>query len=537
MQRSHGLTFLLSDCIPLPDRLFQGHAFVDSDYVFGQDGALNYEAYRGTPVGPGEDGCYVTMARENDKYTIGVDHNGSKKLFYYEQGVRWCISNSLVLLTEHLGERGIPLTVNFPNLAAFKAPGTFASQQATTTTIFNEIKLLPTSWTLSVTNEGLQIHKRWPAKATAVTSYRRALDDFITTWISRLRTLLRDERTWLNVDLSGGVDSRTMFALVAAARTEERDQRAQGQVYLRSSTAPGQVDDWNAATEIADHYKWELNGSMVGRPALPRLTSEERYIGWRDLSLGVYSSIYFPDRRANSMVIDLHGGGGRHRPSYPACAMEGQLRSIRDIHPEYLSQAWKRQVISETEILTQSWPWARPLDSHYHEFRNRFHAGLNPQYRTVFAPLGSWLVDSMSSHPAKVSTGQIVFDVMESLIPGLKDFAYSTIDRRPSAENLANMTLSTGVEKSVPGEIFGMEEPSHVDPRRDPGAHIELMAKELESIESDLVSEFLGEEIVENSHAAMTDALNAGRFAHAGGGKDVSRVLATAFAFSTAKYS
>ena len=520
---------------PSAGPIFQGHAFVGSDFIFGQQGALDYEAQTGSPVAPGEDGCYVTLARNASGYNVGVDHNGAKKLFYFRDNQAWAISNSLVLLAEHLRERNIPLTVNFPQLNAFQASGTFASQQATTNSIFNEVKLLPTTRDLVVTNAGLELRRGQSENANDAESYQDALDRYVSTWLSRVRTLLRDRRTWLNVDLSGGVDSRTVFALVAGASRAEGDRSTQQQIHLRSSTAPGQVDDLTAATEVAHHHGWELNQPIEGRPPLLRFTGEERYTGWRDLSVGVYTSVYFPDRRAHPLVISFHGSGGGHRPSYLADTMEDQLAAIRYASPGYLAEAWKRDVLRETSLLTQAWPWAPPLISHYHEYRNRFHSGLLPQYSTVVAPLGSRHIDSLSRHPQKVQTGQIIFDVMESLFPGLKDMSYSTSSRSPSAINLANMTLSSAADQSVPGKTFGSHDPAEVNPARAPREHLELMADEFERSQTNLVSEFLGDQAVVDAANGIDAATNAGRFAHPGDGKLVSRVLATAFAFSMAE--
>lgn len=535
LHRSHGMTFLFSDLEPLPDRFFQGHAFVGRDYLFGQQGALDYEDARGAPVPAGEDGCYVTVARRGGVHRIGVDYNGSKKLFYFRQGGAWCVSNSLPLIAEHMRERGIRLTVNFGQLAAFKGSGTFASQQAATTSIFNEVKLLPTTWRVTVTRAGLHVHQH-PFAAGSALSYPDALGRYLSTWVSRVQTLMRDDRTWLNVDLSGGVDSRTVFSLISAARQSVGDGAVEHRVSLRSSTSPRQANDLLVATDIASRFGWDINGPAAGRPALPKLTNEERYMGWRDLCLGVYTSVYFPDRHVNPMVIDFHGAGGGHRPSYPGTRVAEQLDKVRGVGPSYLIDAWKASVASEEEILTQAWPGSPPLMSHYHEYRNRFHSGLLPQYRTVFAPLGSLYIAAMSNHPEKVKSGQILFDIMESLTPGLKDISYITASRSPSPENLARMTVSGSAVDATAGVAFGSLDDRLGEVRRKPSGHLELMGKDLERATSSNVKEFLGDEVVYNAHKAMADAISDVRFAVPSDGKDVSRVLATGFAFSAAGF-
>lgn len=530
---SHALSFLFSDRDELPDRYVHGNAFVGADYVSGTGGATAYERATGHTVPPREDGCYFTLTRHGSKHTMGVDYAGAKKLFYYQHGDAWCVSNSLARIAAHAVQRGLPLSVNFAQLTAFKVPGTFNAQMSTPRTILNEVRLLPTRSTITVDSSGMTILEDPPE---ARIPYRDALSDYVNIWLARIRALVSDERIGITADLTGGRDSRSVFALIHSAASLDDPNGARERVQFRSSTNARAADDLAAAQAIANSRGWDVNDPLVEKRFMPRLSDAERFDGWRDLCLGVYMPVYFPDRRADPLTIDFHGGGGEcHRPFYPGRSLADHVLKMRDAAPHYLVAAWKRDVIQHEGSISTLWPDTTPLIGHYREFRNRLHAGLLPQYKTVMSPLNSRHMAPMSQHEEKVETDQIGFDIMENLQPGLMDLPYEVEKKRPTQLNSASITLLDDVTSSRPGEVYTSMDAPGPSASRTAAGQYRIMADHLdEALASPLVREFLGDEVSERARKATGTAVDNAGFDHPRDAATTSLALAVAFAFESA---
>lgn len=530
------LTFLFSSQTDLPDQYLQGYAFDDADYVVGS-GAEDLHEATGRRIGPGGDGCYVSVSRTGDGHVIGVDGSGLKKIFYYSDGPTWCVSNSLTRLAEHLTSQGVRLSVSFPQLMGVKVRHGITAQQSTYQTFFNEVRLLPTRNHLLVDAAGL--HVRGNRRPEPV-DYRTALRGYLTSWTRRCATLLTTEGVQVTSDLTGGVDSRSIFALLH--RTAELLEEPVSRVRFRSSTGEHWAGDLVAAGRIAHRYGFRLNAPEAvttffgrNRETGRKLTGAERYRGWRDLCLGSYLSIYFPGRALDPWAPRLHGGGGgNHRPFYSPGEPESFLAQFDGVKPTYLRAAWQTSMRDCFETLRTDEPTVDPMVLHYREFRNRFHAGRDPQYGVVLAPLSSNPIKALSHHPDKVATRQIYFDVMESLLPGLLDLPYDDAKKAPSEQNHKDLTV-VDVALGEPGRAWIGRGDGDDASAGDATGPFELLAEELERSTRPLVADFLGDKVVTSAQEVVTAARRTGKLAHANDARDVTRVLTVAFALGTAR--
>lgn len=75
-----------------PGTVFDGFVFIGSDYISGQQGALAYSRDTGRIIPSGEDGCYLSLRKTAEGHQIGVDYCGYKKIYYYNDGEVWAIS-------------------------------------------------------------------------------------------------------------------------------------------------------------------------------------------------------------------------------------------------------------------------------------------------------------------------------------------------------------------------------------------------------------------------------------------------------------
>ncbi|WP_114558764.1 hypothetical protein [Desertihabitans aurantiacus] len=526
-----GLTFLFSSFQPPPRRFFQGFAFVDEHYIAGQEGALAFEAQIGAPMRPGEDGCYVVATETESGYRIGVDHVGLQKMFYYDNGDVWCVSNSVAMIAEHLTAHGVRVSANLPQLTSHKMPHTFAMQLSSTRTAFNEIRLAPLHCAVEIVDGHLRL-VRIP-RLPAAPDYTEGLRRFVSTWARRVQTMLSSERVWFDVDLSGGVDSRTVFAFVRAAQNQNPSDDIMRRINLRSSRSEHLAEDLAAASTVAEAFEMPINGPQPDRPKPPALTGWERYEAWRRIHLGVYMPVYFPVHAPNPWHIHFHGGGGEtHRRFYAADDPATMLARQKDYHrPKYLFEAWKQEVLGCVAELQPHEPHLNPMVLHYREFRNRFHVGLNSQYRVVCSPLNSRLLEVVTRSNSNIDSKQILYDVMESLVPGLNRMPYDVASKSPSVDELTAMTVVDGaLDGPGKGRVFASEETSAVA-RHSTAKPISLMAEAFEAADRPLVVEFMGEARMSTARGVMQDAVSRGRFTRAADANDISLALAVAHTF------
>lgn len=512
-------------------RGFFGYCFCGADYIYGAEGARRYFESTGRVVQPGEDGCYITVNQTAAGAEFGTDAAGMAKLYYYDSRGIWAVSSSLTVLVDHLRANGVRLTPNFPQLQAMSWGVTFTKQMSSFSTIFNEIRLLPSARKLVLDERGL---REVPiSSGVSGLSYREALDEFIETWTSRLGSLLLDERVRLSIDLTGGVDSRAIFAMAQAAllRTGESASR----IVFKSGTGPKWRRDLKIAQQIAESYQVPLNPPDAHGRA--RLSGEQSFQRWREVCLGVYLPIYMHDFVMDPFEIHINGGGGEnHRHFYPAVAVEDFLREHEARAPSHLFTEWRRDTEQALEQLRNDTPSVEPLILHYREFRNRFHTGRPPLYRTGFAPLTTTLFHRVGRVGGMAHAGQLNFDIMANLAPELMDFPYDEPSKRPTEENRRNLTMLDAPKRGTPGETYvGSATP---DTLRAAGGErgrrpLQLLAEgAARALESAPVVSLAEPALLESARATVDSALVAGRFEHATRAKGISFLLASDFVLS-----
>ncbi|WP_149194752.1 hypothetical protein [Luteimonas suaedae] len=527
MSITPSIYMLYSTFTPPPSTGFHGYCFVDSDYIFGAEGAAQYAAATGRVIGPGEDGCYISIERTSETVEFGADAAGTAKLFYYDKAGVWAVSNSLARLVDHLRENGVRLAPNLPQLDALSWGITFTKQVSSFATIFNEIRLLPSDRRLVLTPCGLREKAR---PEPSLLPYPDALRSFIDTWTSRFATLFLDDRIRITLDLTGGVDSRAIFALAKTglARADVSPSRA----IFRSATTPRWKKDLKIATSLAERYGIAVNPQE--QAAQTKLSGEERYTRWREVCLGVYLPIYLHDSTVDPFTIHINGGGGEnHRHFYPAVPASRFLRDQRKRAPAYLYNEWLNDTEEALAYLADQNDTTEPLILHYREFRNRFHTGRPPLYRTGFAPLTTTLFHRSAMLGGITHAGQLNFDIMENLIPGLKDFRYDDPSKAPTDETLKNLTIVDLDQNATAGQTYigDTTAPQQQDRGRGDRKPMELIALEgTKALKKEAVVSFVDDSVLTQAQAVLESAVSAGNFEHATLAKGVSFVLAAELA-------
>lgn len=436
--------FVSSNQLSRPS-VFEGYAWVGNNLVVSQGGADLYFSETGEKISPGEDGCYVVLEDFPDGLRIGTDYRGLMRLFIYRSGNDWAISSSLYELVTNVRSLNWTLTVLEDTVSAYLSGVGFSSQLAAFGAHYAEVTLVPSDFSVLITDERLTLEFREPERAVP---YDAALYDFVVTWKNRLSTLTSNMSTSLKFDLSGGIDSRAVIAFAIADGNILKDS---SRCRIESSTKPSAAKDFEVASEIADNFGFELNSRTKPKNS-SGYSGAIAIDGWKQHSLAVYSPVYLYGSVVTPHAVHAHGaGGGNFRPTYSSIG--GKLSPLK---PELTSadhRIWGQRVVNDITALGGFYENVSLELLHYREFRNRFHFGHRPQQNFVYMPLESKLTDPITDRCDERDGRQFYYDVMESLQPGLSRFKYDSDEKFPSEANVSQLTV-VDTPNPLPGKIF-----------------------------------------------------------------------------------
>lgn len=502
---------LYSSFTASPMEQFQGYCFVGADYVYGPYGARQRISDTGQPIGQGHDGCYVNVQRTAGGWEFGVDAMGMARLFYYHDNDVWAVSTSLASLADHLRDNNVRLRPNYAQLAGLGSRGRLTDQMASFRTVFEGIQVAPSGHVITLRNNRIEV--RQIARAKRPSTYKEGLANFLELWVSRIAGILADGRAHLECDLSGGIDSRTVFAIVRAGASLVAGSA--DRIDLRSNEK--QSDDFASATGIARGYGLELNkpGSRPGA----RLRKERVPVSWRDGCMGNYLLTYFNKVGSHPFAMHCHGAGGEiYRNAYAGNPPTKVADKQEPDFPPHLYGAWRGDFLESVDYLKSWLPEMDPMQAHYREFRNRFHFGHRPHSSVVLAMLNSAELEFVADYPEIVTSRQLYFDIMESLLPGLAYMPYDKDSKAPSAENTTNLTVLDVLDNVEPGNVYAQDDwESGLAEGGAEYGFAEFLADGKEAINDAAVQGFVGPEVISNARAAIEYGDLHGRFSHPNG--------------------
>lgn len=513
----------ISSFSPPQQESFEGYAFVGADFVAGPEGFSRFRASGGT-LGPGADGCYAVLRRTDTGWEAGTDARGLRKLFLYQEGGSWAVATSLHDLAAHLRAHGVTLRPDLPILRGLGVRQALTAQLNSSHTIFQGVVLVPSFCAVRIDKDGPVVLAL--PRGPVPSEYEDALGEHLRTWRSRFATLIEDPRTTFVADLSGGLDSRVVFAFARASGLFD-DSHTRVQIASQERMPA----DFSAATRIAQQHGVTLNGPAM---SMRTPTSPEQALeNWTHHSLGVYMPVYLNPHTFDALSIRCHGGGGgTFRDIFTGTTLRDRLLSTRKNFPEEMFEQYSSTVQHDLEALSRLRPDVDPQKLHYREFRNRFHFGHAPQTRMTFSPLNSILVDAIADRPDADDRGTY-FDMMDSLVPGLKNEPYddqSKAPKYPGTSSVAGRMLHIEPE---PGRVFAELHEGTVDKSHQRRAFSHFYDMAQNALKKSEVQEVIGDSrVVVRTRRFLSEVRQqSGRpRANAPGLQDASYVLTAAFA-------
>lgn len=514
---------LVSSYSTAPEESFDGYAFVGADFIAGPEGYSRFRSGDGS-VRPGEDGCYTIFRRTSSGHEAGTDARGLRKLYLYREGGSWAVGSSLHDLVSHLRANHAALS---PDLAVLRALGVrqaLTAQLNSTHTIFREIELVPSFCSVHIDETGPRVIPLPRRRASS--GYEEALARHLFTWRSRFATLTSDPRTTFIADLSGGLDSRVVFAFAHASGLFDDDSSR-----VQIASQERMPEDFAAAQTIAAEHGVDLNGTA--KPMRTPTSPERAIENWKHHSLGVYMPVYLTPHEFDPLSVRCHGaGGGTFRDIFTGTSLRNRLMSTRKNFEDATFEEYSAIVLGDLEALSALRPEVDPQKLHYREFRNRFHFGHAPQMRTTFSPLNSILVDAIADRP-DADHRRTYFDMMDSLVPGLKNLPYDDPAKAPEHHAPSNTARRMAHIRGAPGRVFADLHEGHADKRDQRRAFSLFYAMADQAVRRSTVREIIADpQILTRTRRFLREVREqSGRpRANAPGHQDASFVITAAFA-------
>lgn len=202
-------------------------------------------------------GCYIMFERENDTVKIKQDDLSSQYIYYYNDGKYWAVGNSFYNLCSLLKSKGKKLTVRnlyidqyiHQNLHVY-ACGRTMVDEIYVLSPFSEILLTQNSFTITKKDTEFETIDLESEEGMAI------IDRWIDKWCSIMKAIY-DSGTNIQIDLSGGFDSRTIFSLANHAGINFNAETVN--VYSKIGNTKGMIDHLDNDYEIAEQISERLN--------------------------------------------------------------------------------------------------------------------------------------------------------------------------------------------------------------------------------------------------------------------------------------
>ena len=161
-------------------------------------------------------GAYLYVEAKDGEIKIRQDFNGSYQIYLYRNGDYFALSNSFLKLLEYLKDR-FPLSFN-RDYANYHLATWYSNHIAYTDTLIREIQTLERDIVIEIDiqEQTLAFHQidykessLWINSAEGL----EVLDRWFLRW-TRIFRKLKENTDQIQVDLSGGFDTRIMFMLM-----------------------------------------------------------------------------------------------------------------------------------------------------------------------------------------------------------------------------------------------------------------------------------------------------------------------------------
>lgn len=252
-------------------------------------------------------GAYVLIKRINDEIIISQDFSGSYGLYLYQKDDYFAISNSFIKLVEYL-KANHELTLNEDYALYSLIPRTLSSL-VYKETLINEINEIDRNKIIKINVSSKEIifeSINYEENSINIASEEglKLLDSWFFKWIEIIRSINKKTNN-ISIDLSGGLDTRMVLALVLNANIDMNRIK----VHSLTNKRHNHDEDFRIASQIADEYGFELNRSLnvnyINYPDVETLINLSCYV-----KLGFANQFNFKLSYPEDPIYRITGNGG-----------------------------------------------------------------------------------------------------------------------------------------------------------------------------------------------------------------------------------
>lgn len=251
------------------------------------------------------DGAFVNITSKKNSIRIQQDFNGCYGLYFFKKDDFYAISNSFLYLMEKMKDR-FELSLN-QDFAKYFISERLASLSVSETLI-NEINILPKDVVVNIDLQSNRvktdrISKKEESIALDSLEGLSILDQWFHKW-QGLLVNLKNNGEKIKVDLTGGMDSRAVFAIFNSPIIDLNS------IEVNSSTGKlhTHIEDFEIASIIADRYSFDLN-QRLNTLSYDLDTNTSMAISFYT-KLGLHKQLHFATKYDRQRTFYFTGSGG-----------------------------------------------------------------------------------------------------------------------------------------------------------------------------------------------------------------------------------
>ena len=254
-------------------------------------------------------GEYIFIKRDKDEINIYCDDFSSFYLYYYTDENFFAISNSFFILLENLERYNKVLTLDKLTIDEYIQSGlrTYAIYD----TFINEIKIVPMFTNVKIFDNHIYFIKK-NIKLDSVDIFSKEGIDIIDNWILKYSNIIHsllNTNYHVQIDLSGGFDSRVIFSLIHYSNINWNKSNIH--IFSKTGGNKGMINhlsnDFDIATQITNVLNLKLDSSNKYGINFVEYSGNTKYNMMKNCFMCTHKEGYYTLKNYNEPI--LHFGG------------------------------------------------------------------------------------------------------------------------------------------------------------------------------------------------------------------------------------
>lgn len=277
--------------------MLEGVAYAPDGLVFYSSGLRKYKE-SGRDVESLKSGRFVIKYAKDNCEIIRADRDGNELIFYFSNSDFWCVSSSYLALIIYLKNNNIPVVVSKLELSKVFIQTSLFEQPYNGNFSVKGVRLLGKNEKIIISGSSLSIDQDENDFDLDTSGVVQRVVQFVQTSRTIISSFVSNNS--VDLELSGGVDSRIVLGLVLPYRDE---------IYISSDR--NRKNDYLIANFIASLFGIEIRYSSDSNYGINN--NKEKWILYKLASIGVSRTNPGPNSGAGtkfSKLVRLNGAGG-----------------------------------------------------------------------------------------------------------------------------------------------------------------------------------------------------------------------------------